>query len=150
MPHADGRREAEGRIQSLMVAITVRSIPRIVGPLLETTLTIKQLKILTTLAVADSMTMGELAKTFAVSMATMTRIVDRLENQGLVTRVADAADHRVRRLHMTDLGTTVVNEILGARPELGDDVLARLAPDELAALERGLGAVNRQLQAMQG
>lgn len=140
---------AQERIQSLMVAITVRSIPRILGPLLESTLTIKQLRVLMALTVADGTSMGDLASRFGVSMATMSRIVDRIEERGLVERLPDPGDHRIRRLHMTDLGREVVSEIHGVSPELGTDVLRGLTAEEAEALERGLAAVNRELQALQ-
>jgi DNA-binding MarR family transcriptional regulator len=144
------REEVQQRIESLTIAITVRSIPRIVGSLLETKLTIQQLKALTSLVVADGMTTSALAQSFQVSMATISKLVDRLVAQGLVERRLSAEDQRTRRLEPTDLGRAVVGELLGARPELGGDVLARLSFDELCALEVGLRAINRELQAFGG
>ena len=136
------------RIESLTLAITVRAIPQIVGPLLQTNLTFQQFKILTSLVVAEGATTSELARTFEVSMATMSKLVDRLVAQGLVNRTEDPTDRRVRRVLASDLGRTVVAELLGARPELGNDILEGLSVEELRALETGMRAIHRELQAL--
>lgn len=142
------RDEVQQRIESLTIAITVRSIPRIVGSLLETKLTIQQLKALTSLVVADGMTATALAQVFSVSMPTISKLVDRLVAQGLVERRVTEGDQRARALEPTALGRAVVGETLAARPELGGDVLAGLSLDELRALEVGLRAVNREIQSL--
>lgn len=139
-------RDLRERIEALTIAISVRSVPRIVGSLLKTTLTIQQLKALTAIVVSDGVTTSELALSFGVSLATTSKLVDRIAEQGLVTREHDAADQRIRRLVPTALGREVVAEIVGARPELGQDVIEGLSADELRALEIGMRAVNRELQ----
>lgn len=144
------REEVQQRIESLTIAITIRSIPRIVGSLLETKLTIQQLKALTSLVVADGMTASALAHAFSVSMPTVSKLVDRLVAQNLVERRATEGDQRSRLLVPTSLGRAVVGETLAARPELGGDVLARLSLEELRALETGMRAVNREIQALDG
>ncbi|WP_157974692.1 MarR family winged helix-turn-helix transcriptional regulator [Glycomyces dulcitolivorans] len=135
-------------IESLTVAISARSIPRILGSLLETQLTIQQLKVLSSVVVSEAATTSGLAEDFEVSLPTMSRLVDKLVKQDLIERAADDGDQRVRRLRPTELGRAVVGQILGARPELGSDVIDGLTLDELRALETGMRAVNRELQAL--
>jgi DNA-binding MarR family transcriptional regulator len=142
----EDRREVRKSIESLSVAISARSIPQIIGPLLETQLTIQQLKVLSSIVVNERSTTSGLAEDFDVSLPTMSRLVDRLAKQDLIERAPDDGDQRVRRLLPTGLGRAVVAEILGARPELGSDVLDGLSLDELRALETGMRAVNRELQ----
>lgn len=139
---------ARERIEALTLAISVRSLPRMVGSLLETNLTITQLKTLTAIVVAESATASALAEQFSVSLPTMSKLVDRLVEQGLVERVTDLDDQRVRRLRPTVLGREVFGQVVGPRPALGVDVLAGLDLDELAALEVGMRAVNRELQRL--
>nr|WP_277605884.1 MarR family transcriptional regulator [Glycomyces sp. L485] len=115
---------------------------------METQLTIQQLKVLSSIVVRESSTTSGLADDFAVSIPTMSRLMDRLVNQDLIERAPDDGDQRVRRLRPTRLGRAVVAEILGARPELGNDVIDGLSLDELHALEIGMRAVNRELQAL--
>ncbi|BCW45149.1 MarR family transcriptional regulator [Arthrobacter sp. StoSoilB5] len=135
-------------IDALAIAITIRSIPRILQPLLTTDLTIQQLKVLSVVVTTESGATGVgLVDTFGVSMASMSKLVDRLEAAGLVTRSLDSEDQRVRRIYATDLGRSVVRELMAARPELGGEVLAGLSVDELRALETGLRAVSRELRS---
>lgn len=135
-------------IESLTVAISARSIPRILGSLLETQLTIQQLKVLSSVVVSETSTTSGLAEDFDVSLPTISRLVDRLVKQDLVERAPDDGDQRVRRLRPTELGRAVVAQVLGARPELGNDVIDGLSIEELRALEIGMRAVNRELQAL--
>lgn len=134
-------------IDALTLAVSVRSLPRMIGSLLSTQLTIQQLKVLTSIVVSDRSTTSDLAASFAVSLATMSKLVERLVDQGLVERLTDVADQRVRRLLPTSLGRDVIGKIMAARPEMGADILERLTVDELESLAIGLRAINRELQA---
>jgi DNA-binding MarR family transcriptional regulator len=141
------RAEALENIDALTLAVSVRSLPRMIGSLLSTQLTIQQLKVLTSIVVSERSTGSDLAASFDVSLATMSKLVERLVDQGLVERLTDAADQRVRRLVPTPLGRDVIGKIMAARPEMGADILAGLTVDELEALAVGLRAINRELQA---
>ncbi|WP_148060096.1 MarR family winged helix-turn-helix transcriptional regulator [Rathayibacter sp. PhB152] len=143
----DARARTMSSIEALSIAITVRSIPRVLEPLMTTDLTIQQLKALTVVVTTEEGATGAgLAQAFAVSMPSMSKLVDRLAAAGLVVRAEDQVDHRVRRIHATDLGRAVVRELMAARPELGEDVLSRLSQEELEALETGLRAISRELR----
>ncbi|WP_230114509.1 MarR family winged helix-turn-helix transcriptional regulator [Microbacterium oxydans] len=146
----DDRRRADAleHIDALTLAVAARSLPRMIGSLLSTQLTIQQLKVLTQIVVSDRSTTSGLAASFEVSLATMSKLVERLVEQGLVERLTDAGDQRVRRLLPTPLGRDVIGKIMAARPEMGADVLAGLTIDELEALAIGLRAINRELQAV--
>jgi len=141
------REKALSDIEALTLAITVRSIPRVLEPLLMTDLTIQQLKALTVIVTTGVGATGAgLADKFGVSMPSMSKLIDRLVAAGLVLREGDGGDRRVRRIHATDLGRAVVRELMATRPELSGDVLSRLSQDELDALVTGLGAVSRELR----
>ncbi|MWV60311.1 MarR family winged helix-turn-helix transcriptional regulator [Rathayibacter sp. VKM Ac-2754] len=148
MPSDDSRARTMADIEALSIAITVRSIPRVLEPLLTTDLTIQQLKALSVVVTTEEGATGAgLADRFGVSMPSMSKLVDRLAAAELVTRSGDPVDHRVRRIHATSLGRAVVRELMAARPELGEDVLSRLSEDELEALATGLRAISRELRA---
>lgn len=53
--------------------------------------------------------LGELAETLHCDKTNVTGLVDRVEKQGLVSRVADPADRRVTRLELTEKGRAKVN-----------------------------------------
>ncbi|WP_350351712.1 MarR family transcriptional regulator [Microbacterium sp. A8/3-1] len=145
----DDERQARENIEALTIAISVRSVPLILGSLLETQLTIQQLKVLTSIVVDDGASISALAASFNTSLAATSKLVDRLEAQGLVCRVTDSEDNRVKRLEPTPLGRGVVGTIVAARPELGSDVLDGLSSDELHALVVALRAINREMKTSQ-
>lgn len=143
----ENRETTQQSIDALTIAITIRAIPRILERLLTTDLTIQQLKVLSVVVTSeDGATSGGLVDTFGVSMASMSKLVDRLVAAGLTTRSLDPTDQRVRRIYATQLGRSVVRELMAARPELGGDVLSGLTVDELRALETGLRAISRELR----
>ncbi|XAS69972.1 MarR family transcriptional regulator [Micrococcaceae bacterium Sec5.1] len=148
MAESRDRDAVQKSIDALAIAITIRSIPRVLQPLLTTDLTIQQLKVLSVVVTTEPGATGVgLVETFGVSMASMSKLVDRLEAAGLVTKSLDSEDQRVRRIYATDLGRSVVRELMAARPELGGEVLAGLSVEELRALETGLQAVSRELRS---
>ncbi|CAH0243142.1 MarR family transcriptional regulator [Plantibacter sp. VKM Ac-2885] len=152
MSTAERGRDAVVRsVEALALTISIRSIPMSLEPLLKTDLTIAQLKVLSLVVTSeDGATGGGLAETFGVSMATTSKHVDRLVEQGLVTRAFDADDQRVRRIRATELGRAVVLRMMASRPELGSEVLRDLATEDLRALEQGLRAVDELLRARRG
>ncbi|MGH8954560.1 MAG: MarR family winged helix-turn-helix transcriptional regulator [Microbacterium sp.] len=134
-----------GRIEELTVAISVHSLPHAADALSKAAVTVQQLRALTAIVVDDGATTTGLAASFGVSAATMSKLLDRMINQGLLERVPDVSDNRIRRLAASGLGREVVAGMLGARPELGEDVLRGLSQEELAALALGLGAIHREI-----
>jgi DNA-binding MarR family transcriptional regulator len=58
---------------------------------------------------------GDLAETFGVSVPSMSRAVDALVKEKLVTRVEDPVDRRVRRVAITAKGTKLVDTVLSVR-----------------------------------
>lgn len=144
---SQGRAELVASIQALTIAISARAIPAVLEPLLRTKLTIQQLRVLSLVVTMPAGATGaQLARDFGVSMATTSKLIDRLVEQGMLERRPDPDDLRVRRLHATPLGRAVVRELMAARPELGEDVLAELELDDLRALERGVRAVSERLR----
>src|SRR3954452_24085536 len=59
---------------------------------------------LATIAREGPLTLGELAAHEQVAPPSVTKVVGKLEAEGLVTRQADAADRRVSRVQVTDAG----------------------------------------------
>lgn len=57
-------------------------------------LPIEQMRILKVLADSDGLAMGELATQALVEPTTLTKIIDRMVAEGLVTRLLDAEDRR--------------------------------------------------------
>jgi DNA-binding MarR family transcriptional regulator len=99
-------------------------------------LTMPQLKALVCVAQSGDATSGQIARGLGVSLSTVTGIVDRLSEQGLVTRREDPEDRRITRIQPTPSGRDLVTRLLRYRDERLTSLLASLSPDELATVER--------------
>ena len=88
-------------------------------------------------------TLGRLAELERVQPPSMTRIVAKLEDRGLVVREIDASDRRIARVQVTPKAATVLSELRSRRTEFLASRLAELTPAELAALEAALPALER-------
>ena len=73
-------------------------------------ITASQLSALAAVAYQGEISLGELAAIERVAPPSMTRIASRLEDAGLVARVADASDRRVARLVITPVGQELLDE----------------------------------------
>jgi DNA-binding MarR family transcriptional regulator len=88
--------------------------------------------------------MSALSRGLGVSLSAMTQLADRLERAGLVTRVAEESDRRVRHLQLTRHGERILRFREQARVQRVLSVLEHLSPETrrevLAALETLLDA----------
>ncbi|BCJ52769.1 MarR family transcriptional regulator [Actinoplanes sp. NBRC 14428] len=99
-------------------------------------LTFSQLSALTSLQLAGALTPRELADTERVQPPTMTKIVGKLEERGLVARTPHPTDRRQVILAATEQGRIVYAQFEKARNEWLAEQLAELTPDERDTLAR--------------
>jgi DNA-binding MarR family transcriptional regulator len=99
-------------------------------------LTFSQLSALTSLQLAGALTPRELADVERVQPPTMTKIVGKLEDLGLVARTPHPTDRRQVILAATEQGRVVYAQFEKARNEWLALQLAELTPDERDTLER--------------
>ena len=82
--------------------------------------------------------MGDVAKTFGVTLPAVTHIVDRLEQKGLLARGDHPTDRRVYVLSLTRRGEALVRELLAMRLSALEGVLARMSAAERESVLSGL------------
>jgi DNA-binding MarR family transcriptional regulator len=122
--------------------LSATRLARILRRQADTGLSPSQLSALATVEHHGPVTLGTLAEHENVAPPSITKVVNKLEGRGLVTRRPDPADGRVARVSLTDLGASLLaesrqrkNEWLAARlRRLDRDQQARLA-DALDVLE---------------
>ena len=83
----------------------------------------------------------ELADMLDIEPITLSRIVDRLEEAELVERVADPADRRAWRLHVTAKARPLVEKLRAVADEMIADAFAGIDPKEIAITRQVLGRV---------
>ncbi|MEV4134361.1 MarR family transcriptional regulator [Dactylosporangium sp. NPDC049742] len=106
-------------------------------------LTITQLSALTSLELNGALTPRELADAERVQPPTLTKIVAKLEERGLVQRTPHPTDGRQVILAATESGRAVVAEHRRARDEWLARRLASLTPDERETLAKAAEILGR-------
>ena len=86
-----------------------------------------------------------IAKRLKIEGPTMTRMLDTLEADGLVERLADPSDRRTKQLRLTAEGERVLEEIFTIADELRDRLLDGLPADKIDELNAFLGLLTERL-----
>jgi DNA-binding MarR family transcriptional regulator len=110
-------------------------------------LTATQLNALTSLELAGALTPRELADVERVQPPTMTKIVAKLEERGLVQRSPHPTDGRQVILAATEAGRAVLAQFERARDEWLASRLAELRPEERDTLQRAAEILRKLARA---
>jgi len=103
---------------------------------------------LSALTVVDRLgpiTLGDLAGFERVRPPTMTRIVARLEEDGLVEREPDESDGRVTRIRLSSAGRKLISKNRTRKDAYLADRLRQLSPRERSRLQGGIEVIQRLL-----
>lgn len=84
----------------------------------------------------DGIRQTTLAATAGLEGPSLVRLLDHLENSGLIRREDDATDRRAKRLILTDAGRERVREIERTLAALRSHVLAGANNADIAAMQR--------------
>jgi DNA-binding MarR family transcriptional regulator len=91
------------------------------------------------------LTPSELATRERIQRPTATRVLARLEDAGLIERTADPADRRSSLVTTSEDGRALLTAIRERKDAFLVQRLDRLAPEELAALDRAADILERVL-----
>ncbi len=112
-----------------------------------TGLTPSQISALITIDHHGPIRLTDLARLEAVAPPTITRIVAKLEADGLVARQADPNDRRIARVSITDEGNRRTAETREARNQWLARKLAALSDDDIAAIMAVVEPLERLIDA---
>jgi DNA-binding MarR family transcriptional regulator len=105
---------------------------------------LKSLFIITNKSGTNSRT---LARYLDVTQGNVTGIVNRLVEQGLVTRAPSPEDRRIIILQATEKGRQLLTDLIEAHSKHMVTILDHMSHEELAALQQGLHAFVRAVEA---
>jgi len=103
---------------------------------------------LSRLATAGPARLTDLAAAEEVSQPSMSSMIARLVDQGLVLREADPDDARAVRLSLTPDGQSLVAERRSARTRRLNTALAQLPPGDVAVIADAVPALTRLADAL--
>ena len=87
----------------------------------------------------------DIAKRLRIEGPTMTRMLDTLENDGLVERLPDPTDRRTKQLRLTAAGEAALEEIFAIADELRDALLDGIPHEKMDELNAFLGTLTERL-----
>ncbi|MBW2221411.1 MAG: MarR family transcriptional regulator [Deltaproteobacteria bacterium] len=157
-----GKGDWDTILQRIMTSYN--DISKAINPkgLLKINLTSAQIKLLTCFSNKAELTMTELSNNLAVSMPTMTAMVDRLVNSKMVererdnidrrvVRERDNIDRRVVRVKLTDAGEKILKKLISIRRREMEKILMNLTGKEMESYLTSIEVVAQLLaKARQG
>ena|SRR5580765_157519 len=104
-------------------------------------LTFSQFVTLKKLGMSDGhISVGDLARAAELNPSAMTRLLDKLEEKGLIVRANDPTDRRALRIQLTDAGHAIYNQCSVCSDRVRDRALAGMSTSErdqfVSTLER--------------
>jgi DNA-binding MarR family transcriptional regulator len=91
---------------------------------------------------------GRLAEALEVQPIALTRVIDRLEAEGLVERRLSVSDRRLRLMWLTGKGRGLVRRLNDLHDTLNRAITERLSPEDLSRFAAALSDVNASLKRM--
>ena len=100
-----------------------------------------QFEVLKNLVRSDNETAASLCRALHYDTGSMTRMLDRLQEKGLVSRERDTGDRRLVFLRLTHAGESLIPKIRPALRRALRRHLAGFKPEEVASLKRYLSRI---------
>lgn len=111
-------------------------------------LTLARARALFALTKKDGLNQRELADELDIETPTIVRLLDGMEKQGFIERRVEVSDRRAKRIHMTELGRTIADEILKLADEIRAEVLQGVDADEVAAALKVVRTIADNVQSL--
>ncbi|MBC7183529.1 MAG: MarR family transcriptional regulator [Marinobacter sp.] len=84
----------------------------------------------------EGLTQRELASLMAIENPTLVRLLDSLEQQGLIERRPCPNDRRARRLHLTNAGRAFMDDLSGRAEILREEMLDGISDEDIECTVR--------------
>jgi DNA-binding MarR family transcriptional regulator len=131
-------------VKNLFSGISIEMVKSSVG-IMGFAVNMSQLKAMTAFSEDSPLSMGELCKMANVKMPSMTEVVDRFEQEGILERIRDMEDRRVVKVKMTAKGKKMHKEVLKKRADELTKRFGVLTTEERTSLVDSLKSVSELL-----
>ena len=105
-----------------------------------------QWAVLTKVERNEGMSQSELAEQMEMQPITLTRLVDKLCDNGWIERRSDETDRRVNRLHLKKAARPLLSKLAGLRSELTATALDGINPSDAHRLLAQLEAIKENVR----
>lgn len=103
--------------------------------------------VLVEIAKNQPLNMQQLAQSMQLAVSTMSRVVDKLVNAGLIDRQPDKDDRRVVQCTLTNAGQDTARQLKGCYDEFFDKLVTNIPTGDLPGFLSGLRLMVKQVQA---
>jgi DNA-binding MarR family transcriptional regulator len=93
----------------------------------------------------DGQTQSELAQHLGIQQATLTRMIDRMTQSGLLSRKPDPVDGRISRVHLTPASEKLRGPVEKIWQQLERQIFSKLSLEERLLLRRLLKEIHEDL-----
>jgi len=108
-------------------------------------LSLPQFEVLRVISAKGPMSMSALSREMVVTPPNITGLIDRLEKQSLVSRVANANDRRASIIELTEAGNNLYDILAKRQRVFLQNVLNVLTPDEQETLSTLLSRLRAEI-----
>lgn len=105
-------------------------------------------EVLANVASEPGLSQQELAARCFTAKSHVSALVVSLEQRGWLSREVDAADARVRRLHLTRSGEAIARKTMAAQAEVVEAMAVQVSSAELLGIESAMRRVGQALEAL--
>lgn len=110
-------------------------------------LSITEFSVLEVLFNKGKQTIHQIGNSILISSGSMTYVIDRLEQKGLLIRSACPDDRRVIHVTLTDAGNSLMENIMPKHQEWVDNIFSYLNTDESEIFVTLLKRVSKQMKS---
>lgn len=104
-----------------------------------------QVAVLLELGHLEGCTQSELVDRLEIAPATLTNLLNRMEEAGFITRFRDPNDMRISRVYLSELGSSIMAQAVKLAQQNDSRALAGLSPEEQQTLYALLDRVHTNL-----
>jgi MarR family transcriptional regulator, transcriptional regulator for hemolysin len=137
--------EISSVLRALLDAVALVEMPRVRLPH-AAGLTLPQFRALRYLR-ASPRTQSELVELIDLSPAGVSRVVDRLQDRGLVVASRREDDRRIVEVRLTDAGVLALEDVSPLRDTVVERAVARMSPDSRDRITRALRELVAEVSA---
>ena len=132
-----------GKISSTINRALLRSFS-----LEDLNITTEQWSVLSSLWKEDKITQQQLCDLTRKDKPSMTRLLDNLQKSKLVVRVAHASDRRINLIHLTALGVSIKDKVMGIVSDVVDTALSGISDEEISVSRNVLTKIIQNLDSI--
>ena len=135
-PSNSTRSSQEMEIHQQFEFFMQRSMRGIMGSMKQDGLSMPQIYALMYLYHEGEVRISEIGVLMDVGKAAASQLVERLVQQGLVERVADAGDRRAKKIRLLPKSVALIEKGLAVQRQQMGELMARLSPAQMAGVKK--------------